>query len=106
MHVWLAYRDDDGRGFLIDPTAGTWPERARASGLRWTSPEPPAFLWHSRDEFDALERDSFPLGITYQADLLACRLAYEAAQDGSPSIYDRSAEALGLKKRVICEGRS
>lgn len=74
VHVWLALKGgvEAVEDTILDPTSGTWPERARMAGREWTSPQPPAFLWHTRAELEALSERDFPLGILYKADLEAC----------------------------------
>ena len=90
LHVWLAHRDPDT---IIDPTTGTWPERAALDGQTWTGPVPPSFLWHTQEELAALVTDQYPLGITYQCDVTACQVADSFAQ---LELYPRIAALLGM----------
>ena len=91
MHCWLAYRDPDT---IVDATSGSWPERAHAGGHSWETPRPPDFLWHTADELESLVEREFKLGIRYEANLEACKVADELA---SREIYPKVAEALGFQ---------
>lgn len=100
MHVWLAQRGGvhAPEDAIIDPTAGSWPERAAEYGYPWLTPRPPDFLWVTPRELMTLSRDSFPLGITYAPDPEACHLASLLAEQ---DIYPLVVTAL---KRRIDEG--
>jgi len=89
LHVWLAHRDPDT---IIDPTVGTWVDRARAGGFAWTAVEPPAFLWSPlADIRSKYQRGS--LAPLYEAHMDACRVA---DQFGAIEIMPRIAKHLGL----------
>jgi len=89
LHVWLAHRDPDT---IIDPTSGTWPERAAEGGREWLTPRPPDFLWHTVEEMGDLAESDFDLGITYAPDPAACEIADDLA---SREIYPRVFEVFG-----------
>ena len=76
LHVWLAHRGPDT---VIDPTTGTWIERAQDAGLVWSAPAPPAWLWATAQELTQLET-RYPFAIQYKPALAACEIAGRAAQ--------------------------
>ena len=104
LHVWLALTPRDERNppgliqqdTIIDPTTGTWPERARFGGYAWSTPKPPEFLWHTAKELDSLIEEKFVLGINYRAEMEACVVADKLA---SREIYPKCARALRFAPR-------
>jgi len=93
LHVWLAHRDPDT---IIDPTTGTWPERAALDGQTWTGPPTPSFIWHTPAEMAMLIRDQYPLGFTYRCDPVACKVADAFA---NLELYPQIATLLGMRKK-------
>jgi hypothetical protein len=100
MHVWLALRNPDT---LIDPTTGTWPERARVGGHEWTAKPTPPFVWLSPEELKVLVMRDYPLGVLYLPDLRACTVADMLA---SQEIYPKIAKALGIERVIGRKGRN
>jgi hypothetical protein len=67
IHVWAC---DPMAAEVIDLTTGEWPEQAKAlTGMVWSAPRPPDYLWARPDEF--------PKGVTYRATKDAAILAGE-----------------------------
>jgi hypothetical protein len=86
IHCWLAVPPPEGRpeaeAVLIDPTTSALPEKCRlTTGMAWTAPPPPAFLW--------CRVDRLPPGVLYQPDVYAIEVALDygiAALTGRPLI--------------------
>lgn len=95
VHVWLAFRSEESPdGVIVDPTTGTWPDRAKAAGLLWTAEPPPDCLWASPEDLYGLE-DIRGMSIGYKPSLDACRVADSFAAHG---IYPRVVpEVLGAR---------
>lgn len=79
LHVWLASRELGD--ILIDPTTGSWPDRAAAGGHNWSAPAPPACLWGNGDQIRKLSEDAGYV-IGYEASLDACQIADTYAANG------------------------
>ena len=90
LHVWLAHRDPDT---LIDPTTGTWPDRAKAGGFTWSAVHPPEFLWGTQAE---LESHAADYAVVYAPEMSACQVAGKFA---SLEIVPTLAAALKLERR-------
>jgi len=96
LHCWLGLspeRSGVEEPTIVDPTTGSWPERAGWAGRPWEAPPPPDFLWAT--EADMARRWPGYLAPQYRAALSACEVAGDLA---TREIYPRVAAAMRRTK--------
>ena len=70
MHVWIALPE---RNEFVDFTTSFLPQMCmRMTGMEWTAPHPPLFLWAKVDQL--------PEGVVYAPDMKAIALALECVK--------------------------
>jgi len=102
IHCWAAI---PATGEIVDPTTGTLRSRAIRSGIRWTTPAPPPFLWARADRvFDLHGAIYTPTLAAIRHALLYVGLLTGEKKRGGEGLTDRFSAAAVASKTPVFHG--